>query len=145
MTERRELLETGRDIVALESACLDERRWDEWLALFAADCEYWVPTWVTEERLADDPQSQLSQIYYSSRAGLEDRIRHRMQEPPRQVEGIECDRPVEIPDFPHSPTDPSHRIVKIDRHIRSERPRTRHDQRATHHQEIGGPALVERK
>lgn len=74
MTERRELLETGRDILALESACLDERRWDEWLALFAADCEYWVPTWVTEERLADDPQSQLSQIYYSSRAGLEDRI-----------------------------------------------------------------------
>ena len=66
----RELLEAGRDILALEAACLDEQRWDEWLALFAADCEYWVPTWVTEERLAEDPQSQLSQIYYSSRAGL---------------------------------------------------------------------------
>lgn len=74
MTDRRELLEAGRDILALEAACLDEQRWDEWLALFAADCEYWVPTWVTEERLAEDPQSQLSQIYYSSRAGLEDRI-----------------------------------------------------------------------
>ncbi len=57
-----------------EAAYLDERRWDEWLALFAPDCEYWVPTWRTEETLAADPRTELSHIYYASRAGLEDRI-----------------------------------------------------------------------
>ena len=57
-----------------EAALLDERRWDECLALFAQDCEYWVPTWRNEEQLTEDPQSELSHIYYASRAGLEDRI-----------------------------------------------------------------------
>ena len=74
MTERRALLEAGHEVLALEAAYLDEQRWDDWLALFSPDCEYWVPTWVSEDTLADDHQSQLSQIYYSSRGGLEDRI-----------------------------------------------------------------------
>ncbi len=68
------MLEAGREVLSLEAAFLDEQSWDDWLALFAPDCEYWVPTWVSEERLADNHESQLSQIYYSSRAGLEDRI-----------------------------------------------------------------------
>jgi 3-phenylpropionate/cinnamic acid dioxygenase small subunit len=72
--DRRALLESAQQVLALEAAYLDEQRWDQWLALFAADCEYWVPTWINEEQLAEDHQSQLSQIYYSSRAGLEDRI-----------------------------------------------------------------------
>ncbi|MEI6302169.1 MAG: aromatic-ring-hydroxylating dioxygenase subunit beta [Betaproteobacteria bacterium] len=74
MAEHHDLLEAGREVLALEAAALDEQRWDDWLALFAPDCEYWVPTWVSEDTLASDHQSQLSQIYYSSRAGLEDRI-----------------------------------------------------------------------
>jgi 3-phenylpropionate/cinnamic acid dioxygenase small subunit len=32
-----------RDFVAREAALLDERRFDEWLALFADDGHYWVP------------------------------------------------------------------------------------------------------
>ncbi|MGJ7553440.1 aromatic-ring-hydroxylating dioxygenase subunit beta [Variovorax sp. RB3P1] len=32
-----------RDVVAHEAALLDERRLDEWLALFAEDGHYWVP------------------------------------------------------------------------------------------------------
>ena len=32
-----------RDVVANEAALLDERRLDEWLALFAEDGHYWVP------------------------------------------------------------------------------------------------------
>lgn len=74
MAERHQLLEAARAVLALEAAHLDEQRWDDWLALFAPDCEYWVPTWINEDTLASDHQSQLSQIYYSSRAGLEDRI-----------------------------------------------------------------------
>ncbi len=57
-----------------EGIFLDDQRWDDWLALFTPDCEYWAPTWRTEDELTDNPQSQLSHIYYASRAGLEDRI-----------------------------------------------------------------------
>jgi len=32
-----------RDLVAHEAALLDERRFDDWLALFADDGHYWVP------------------------------------------------------------------------------------------------------
>lgn len=74
MVDRTLLLAAGAELLAREAACLDERRWDDWLALFAPDCEYWVPTWRDEETLTDDPQKELSHIYYNSRAGLEDRV-----------------------------------------------------------------------
>jgi 3-phenylpropionate/cinnamic acid dioxygenase small subunit len=32
-----------RDVVAHEAALLDEKRFDEWLALFSEDGHYWVP------------------------------------------------------------------------------------------------------
>ena len=67
-------LVAASEILQREGAYLDERRWEEWLALFAPDCEYWVPAWKNEESLASDPQSELSHIYYASRAGLEDRV-----------------------------------------------------------------------
>lgn len=57
-----------------EGAALDERRWDEWIALYASDCEFWMPMWRTEDELNADPETSLSHIYYRSRAGLEDRI-----------------------------------------------------------------------
>lgn len=61
-------------VLTAEAVALDERRWDDWLALYTSDCEYWVPTWTSEDRLAADPKRELSHIYYASRAGLEDRI-----------------------------------------------------------------------
>ena len=67
-------LTRARELLEREAAYLDEQRWDEWIALFAQDCEYWVPTWLTEEQLSTDPQTQLSFIYYASRSGLEDRL-----------------------------------------------------------------------
>lgn len=73
-TDRSGAIELGRDLLMREAAYLDEQRWDEWLALFAEDCEFWVPTWRTEEELTSDPQAELSHIYYANRAGLEDRI-----------------------------------------------------------------------
>ena len=68
------LLDAGRDVLSREAAFLDERRWNDWLALFTEDCEYWVPTWRTEEELTSNPQAEISHIYYADRAGLEDRI-----------------------------------------------------------------------
>ncbi len=57
-----------------EAQCLDERRWDEWLALFLPDCEFWVPTWIDDAQLSTDPRTELSLIYYDSRDGLADRV-----------------------------------------------------------------------
>ena len=74
MADPRSLLASGQDVLTREAVFLDERRWDEWLAMYAPNCEYWVPTWRSEEVLTDDPQTELSHIYYASRAGLEDRI-----------------------------------------------------------------------
>ena len=74
MSDMKRLLDAGSHLLMLEAVLLDEQRWDEWLNLFTSDCEYWVPTWTAENQLADDPQSQLSHIYYSRRTGLEDRI-----------------------------------------------------------------------
>lgn len=68
------LLATGSELLHREGVLLDEQRWDEWLALFTADCEFWMPTWKSDEVLGSDPRTELSLMYYSSRAGLEDRI-----------------------------------------------------------------------
>jgi 3-phenylpropionate/cinnamic acid dioxygenase small subunit len=62
------------DVLHEEAACLDEQRWDDWLALFTPDVEYWMPAWDSEHELTQDPTSEISLIYYSDRSGLEDRI-----------------------------------------------------------------------
>jgi 3-phenylpropionate/cinnamic acid dioxygenase small subunit len=69
-----ELIAAGVDLLQREALCLDARLWDEWVALYTEDCEYWVPTWQDNEVLTSDPSTQMSHIYYASRAGLEDRI-----------------------------------------------------------------------
>ena len=62
------------ELLVREAALLDNREWDQWLALLASDIEYWVPTWKSEDEPTADPKRELSLIYYASRAGLEDRV-----------------------------------------------------------------------
>lgn len=57
-----------------EAATLDEQRWDDWLALFTPDVEYWMPAWDSEHEMTQDPTSEISLMYYSDRSGLEDRV-----------------------------------------------------------------------
>ena len=57
-----------------EARFLDDRQWDEWLACYADDVTYWMPAWDDDDQITEDPQSQISLIYYSSRDGLEDRV-----------------------------------------------------------------------
>ena len=66
------------ELVTRESHYLDARDWDAWLALYAEDAEYWAPAWKGDDNLADDPQSEISLIYYASRVGLEERV-HRVR------------------------------------------------------------------
>jgi benzoate/toluate 1,2-dioxygenase beta subunit len=57
-----------------EARLLDDRQWEEWLQLYASDVTYWMPAWDDDDQLTEDPQSQISLIYYGSRDGLEDRV-----------------------------------------------------------------------
>jgi len=53
---------TAADLVAFvahEARCLDERRWDEWNALFAPEGWYWLPACPD----ATDPLAQASHLY----------------------------------------------------------------------------------
>ena len=57
-----------------EALYLDTQRWDEWLSLYAEDAHFWMPAWVDEHRLSASPDSELSLMYCTARAGLEDRV-----------------------------------------------------------------------
>jgi 3-phenylpropionate/cinnamic acid dioxygenase small subunit len=62
------------EVLYHEAACLDERRWSEWLSLYTDDAEFWLPAWDLDGAPTADPQAQLSLIYYDGRSGLEDRV-----------------------------------------------------------------------
>lgn len=74
MSVTSELREQVQALLYEEAAALDEQRWPDWLALFAPDCEYWVPAWKNEYETTNDPDGEVSLIYYSDRVGLEERI-----------------------------------------------------------------------
>jgi len=57
-----------------EARLLDDRQWDEWLACYRKDAVFWMPAWDDDDRLTEDPQREISLIYYPSREGLEDRV-----------------------------------------------------------------------
>lgn len=57
-----------------EARLLDDREWAEWLTCYATDASYWMPAWDDDDQLTEDPQSQISLIYYPNRDGLEDRV-----------------------------------------------------------------------
>ena len=57
-----------------ETRFLDDKRWDEWLALFAPEVEFWMPSWDDDDRLTEDPQQEISLIWYGHKGGLEDRV-----------------------------------------------------------------------
>ena len=68
---------TYQDIQAFvfhEARLLDDRQWDEWLTCYHPKCEYWMPAWDDDDQLTNDPQKEISLIYYPNRNGLEDRV-----------------------------------------------------------------------
>jgi 3-phenylpropionate/cinnamic acid dioxygenase small subunit len=64
----------GIALIEDEAIFVDEQRWDDWLALYLPECEYWMPAWKADGTIGTDPRTELSHIYYASRAGLEDRV-----------------------------------------------------------------------
>ena len=66
-----------QDILAFvygEARALDEKRWDDWLACYAPDVEFFMPSWDDDDKLTTDPHNEVSLIYYPSKQGLEDRV-----------------------------------------------------------------------
>ncbi|WP_102224898.1 benzoate 1,2-dioxygenase small subunit [Acidimangrovimonas sediminis] len=57
-----------------EARLLDDREWDAWLECYAPEATFWMPAWDDDDGLTEDPQAQVSLIYYPNRDGLEDRV-----------------------------------------------------------------------
>lgn len=57
-----------------EARFLDDERWDDWLTCYAETASFWMPAWDDRDSLTEDPQSEISLIYYPDKQGLEDRV-----------------------------------------------------------------------
>ncbi|MEG7360977.1 benzoate 1,2-dioxygenase small subunit [Pseudomonas sp. UMC631] len=66
--------ETVRDFLYREARYLDDKDWDAWLELYASDASFWMPAWDDRDELTQDPQREISLIWYGNRGGLEDRV-----------------------------------------------------------------------
>jgi len=57
-----------------EARYLDDREFDKWLECYSPDAEFWMPAWDDDDTLINDPQREVSLIWYANRGGLEDRV-----------------------------------------------------------------------
>src|SRR5580704_6439277 len=67
-------VEDVRQFLYREARFLDDKEWENWLALYAADVEFWMPSWDDDEQRVNDPQTEISLIWYGNKGGLEDRV-----------------------------------------------------------------------
>jgi 3-phenylpropionate/cinnamic acid dioxygenase small subunit len=67
-------LEETSGLLLHEAHCLDSRKWDEWLELYTEDAVFWVPAWKDEEHQTDNPDREVSMMYYGQRARLAERV-----------------------------------------------------------------------
>jgi 3-phenylpropionate/cinnamic acid dioxygenase small subunit len=65
---------TAADIIHREGLLLDQQDWDAWLALYRDDAVFWAPAWKSEHETTDDPDTEVSLIYHSSREELVERV-----------------------------------------------------------------------
>ena len=57
-----------------EALHLDRLDFDPWIALYTPDCIFWMPAWRDDGTQTEDPDRELSLIYYKGRRNLEDRV-----------------------------------------------------------------------
>ncbi|MBV8911519.1 MAG: benzoate 1,2-dioxygenase small subunit [Acetobacteraceae bacterium] len=57
-----------------EARFLDDKEWDSWLALYHPEVEFWMPSWDDDDKLVENPQTEISLIWYGHKGGLEDRV-----------------------------------------------------------------------
>lgn len=64
----------AEELLFREALLIDTGRFAEWLDLFTPDVEFWMPAWRDETTTTEDPDRELSLIYYKGRRNLEDRV-----------------------------------------------------------------------
>jgi benzoate/toluate 1,2-dioxygenase beta subunit len=57
-----------------EARAQAEKRWADWLAFYADDASFFMPSWDDDDKVTTDPQNEVSLIYYPNKQGLEDRV-----------------------------------------------------------------------
>ena len=57
-----------------EARAQSEKRWADWLAFYADDASFFMPSWDDDDTLTTDPTNEVSLIYYPNKQGLEDRV-----------------------------------------------------------------------
>lgn len=57
-----------------EALLLDRGDYDAWLDLYSLDCLFWMPAWRDDGTQTEDPDRELSLIFYRGRRNLEDRV-----------------------------------------------------------------------
>jgi len=67
-------IEDVRQFLYREARFLDDKEWNDWLALYAPDVQFWMPAWDDDDKLVSDPAREVSLIYYPHKGGLEDRV-----------------------------------------------------------------------
>ena len=72
--ERTSTIEAVKAFLYKEARLLDDRRFDEWIECYHPDSQYWMPAWDDNGQLTEDPQREISLIYYDNRGGIEDRV-----------------------------------------------------------------------
>jgi 3-phenylpropionate/cinnamic acid dioxygenase small subunit len=57
-----------------EALSLDRGDYDAWLAMYTPDCLFWMPAWRDDGTQTENPDAELSLIFYRGRRNLEDRV-----------------------------------------------------------------------
>lgn len=71
---RHEARVATEDLIYREARLLDEKKWQDWLALYTEDALFWMPSWAGEYETISDPELELNLIYLKDRSHLEDRV-----------------------------------------------------------------------
>ena len=67
-------VEDVRQFLYREARYLDDREFEKWLECYDPNADFWMPAWADDDELTRDPQTEISLVYYPTRAGLEDRV-----------------------------------------------------------------------
>ncbi len=62
------------ELLYQEAHFLDTQRWDNWLTLYSRDAVFWMPAWKDATEQTNCPDTELSLIYCTGRASLEERV-----------------------------------------------------------------------
>lgn len=67
--------EQAAELIYREALALDRKDFDTWIDMYTPDCLYWMPAWRDDDTQTEDPDRELSLIYYRGRRNLEDRVK----------------------------------------------------------------------